>query len=46
MILPFASEFAFSKPKNSVNVSMTSESDSILFIAEVNLCKKISEGFF
>jgi hypothetical protein len=46
------SKLAFTKAKDSISICLTSECATILFIAEVNLCKnknkqtKISEGFF
>lgn len=46
MSLPFASELAFSKPKDSVNICMTSESDSILIVAEVDLYNKSVKASF
>ncbi|EDL37625.1 mCG146327, isoform CRA_a, partial [Mus musculus] len=40
LIAPLHSELAFSKAKDLINICLTSESDTILFTAEVNLCKK------
>lgn len=45
LITFFHSESVFSKDKYSVTICLTPESDTILFAAEVNICKIISENF-
>jgi hypothetical protein len=39
------SAFTFSNAKVTINTYLELGSDMVLFTAEINLCKKISEGF-
>ena len=42
LIIPLQCQLACSKVKDSINISLTSGSDIILFTTGVNLCKKKS----